>query len=100
DAVEHVKDVGTELDTVADGAERRRPFEHTRGDAVTRERQRRGEAAKPAADDEDGLVLQGQSSSGGRTPAVEPPNRRQPTCPDSAAGLLERQGAGDAGGDR
>ena len=56
EAVEDVKDVGPELDAVADGAEFRRAFEHTRGTAAPRQRQRRGEAAEPAADDQDGIA--------------------------------------------
>ena len=57
EAVEDVKDVGPELDAVADGAEFRRAFEHARGAAAPRQRQRRGEAAEPAADDQDGIAV-------------------------------------------
>ena len=48
--------VGPELDAVADGAEFRRAFEHARGAAAPRQRQRRGEAAEPAADNQDRIA--------------------------------------------
>ena len=60
DAVEHMEDIGPELDAVADGAEFRRAFEHAARDAALRERKRGGEAAKPAADDQDGIRLRRQ----------------------------------------
>ena len=55
EAVEHMEDVGAELDAVADGAEFRRAFEHARGPSAPRQCQRRREPAEPAADDEDGV---------------------------------------------
>jgi hypothetical protein len=57
EAVEDVKDIGPELDAVADGAEFRRAFEHARGVAAVRQSERRGEATKPAADDQDGIAM-------------------------------------------
>ena len=57
EAVEDVKDVGAELDAVADGAELRRAFEHARRPAAARQSERRREPAEPAADNEDGVAL-------------------------------------------
>ena len=51
-----MKDIGPELDAVADGAEFGRAFEHAGRPAAARQRQRRGQPAKPAADDEDGFT--------------------------------------------
>jgi hypothetical protein len=51
-----VKNIGPELDAVADGAEFRRAFEHARPTATARQSQRRRQPAKPAADDEDGFT--------------------------------------------
>ena len=59
DTRERMKHVGAELNAVADGAERRRAFEHAHRAPVPRQRKRRGEAAKPAANNE-GLVFQGR----------------------------------------
>jgi hypothetical protein len=52
-AIEHMKDIGSELDAIADGAERRRAFEHAHCLSVTRRRKRGRKSAKAAADDED-----------------------------------------------
>ena len=53
DAIEHMKDVGSELDAVADGAELRRAFKDARAPSAARQGERGREAAKPAPDDED-----------------------------------------------
>ena len=70
DAVEHVEDVGAELDAIADGAEFGRAFEHPACNAALRERQRGGQPAKPAADDEDRIGFRRQC-----VPRQEPPKR-------------------------
>ncbi len=51
--VEHAEDIGAELDAGADFAEARRLFEDARGHPLARQRQRRGQPADAAADDED-----------------------------------------------
>src|SRR5215510_13327569 len=56
DAVEHMKDIGTELDAIADRAKLRRAFEHARRAPVAGERERSGEPAEPAAANEDGVL--------------------------------------------
>src|SRR5262245_42493035 len=55
DAIEHMKDIGSELDAIADGAERRRAFEHAHRLSVTCQRKRGRKSAKAAADNEDGV---------------------------------------------
>ncbi len=57
DAVEHMEDVGAELDAVADGAELGRALEHTARQPVPGERKRGGEPAEPTADDQDGIAI-------------------------------------------
>jgi hypothetical protein len=51
-----MKDIGAELDAIADCPECRRPFEHTHRLTVTCERKRSGEPTESAADDEDGVL--------------------------------------------
>ena len=53
DAIEHMKDIGSELDAVADGAELQRAFKDARTPSAARQGERGREAAKPAPDDED-----------------------------------------------
>src|SRR5262249_28008766 len=60
-AIERVKDIRPELDAIADSAEGRRAFEHAYRLPLARERERGGQPAKPATDDED-RVLQDQSA--------------------------------------
>src|SRR5262249_13984225 len=52
-AIERMKDTMPELDAIADGAEGRRAFEHADRLPLARERERGGQPAKPATDDED-----------------------------------------------
>jgi hypothetical protein len=59
DAIEHVKDVGSELDAVADGAELRPALKHSRAPPAARQGERRREAAQPAADDQDRFARHG-----------------------------------------
>src|SRR6202043_2085862 len=51
-----MKHIGSELNAVADGAEFGRAFEHAGRSAAARQRQRRGQPAKPAADDKNGFT--------------------------------------------
>ena len=53
--MQHVKDVGTELDAITDGAELRSAFKHAHRMTPLCQRERRGEAAEAAADNEDGI---------------------------------------------
>src|SRR5262249_26581631 len=53
DAIERMKDIRPELDAIADSAEGRRAFEHADRLPLARERERGGQPAKPATDDED-----------------------------------------------
>src|SRR5262245_31003553 len=56
-----MKDIRPELDAIADSAEGRRAFEHAYRLPLVRERERGGQPAKPATDDED-RVLQDQTA--------------------------------------
>src|SRR5262249_50076716 len=56
-----MKDIRPELDAIADSAEGRRAFEHAYRLPLARERERGGQPAKPATDDED-RVLQDQTA--------------------------------------
>jgi hypothetical protein len=51
-----MKDIGAELDAIADGAEEGRAFEQRHRLPVTCERERGGEPAEPAADDQNGFL--------------------------------------------
>ena len=50
DAIEHMKDIGSELDAVADGAERRRAFEDARTPSAARQGERGREAVDMTSD--------------------------------------------------
>jgi hypothetical protein len=52
-SVEHVKDIGAELNAEADGAERKRAFQHPRRLPVTGERECGRQPTEPATDNED-----------------------------------------------
>src|ERR1700691_1296507 len=56
EAIEHMENVGAELNAVANGAELRRAFKDTNGAAALCQGQRRGKPAKSAADNEDGFT--------------------------------------------
>src|SRR5262249_37520094 len=60
-AIERMKDIRPELDAIADSAEGRRAFEHAYRLPLPRKRERGGQPAKPATDDED-RVLQDQTA--------------------------------------
>jgi hypothetical protein len=55
EAVEHGKDIGAELDAVADDPELRRLFEHPHTPAFSPKRQRDRGSTEPAAHDENGI---------------------------------------------
>ena len=59
--VEHVKDVRAELNAVADGAEFLRLLEYADAHALAAERQRGRQSAKPAADNQDGIIFRHRS---------------------------------------
>src|SRR5207253_2102600 len=56
DAVEDMKDIGTELDAISDRAELGCAFEHADRSPSARERKRGCQSAEPAPDDQDGLL--------------------------------------------
>ena len=56
DAVEDVKDIGTELDAISDRAEFGCAFEHADRSPPARERKRGCQSAEPAPGDQDGLL--------------------------------------------